>query len=90
MHESYYICMKLSKSLIFLFSLAFIFIVYTGIKLVNPNISSQSQEEKVQRIIGGHTPGYSTSTTNGELIDPISQMIPIEDAVIDPDKYLRF
>lgn len=81
--------MNLSKSIIILFSLAFIFIVYTGIKLVNPNISSHSQEEKVQRIIGGHTPGYSTSTTNGELIDPISQMIPIEDAVIDPDKYLR-
>ena len=39
--------------------------------------------------VSGHTPGYSTLQTSGDVLDPISLNVTIKDAVVDPMKYLR-
>jgi hypothetical protein len=42
-----------------------------------------------QNIVGGHTPGYNILETSGDVLDPISLNVTIQDAVVDPMKYLR-
>lgn len=42
-----------------------------------------------RNIVGGHTPGYNILETSGDVLDPISLNVTIQDAVVDPMKYLR-
>lgn len=42
-----------------------------------------------RNIVGGHTPGYNILETSGDVLDPISLNVAIQDAVVDPMKYLR-
>jgi len=39
--------------------------------------------------IGTHTPGYPTIKSKGSVLDPLSTEGSLDDAVIDPSKYLR-
>ena len=39
--------------------------------------------------VGGHTPGYPTLSTTGDVLDPTSLTINPETAVVDPFRYLR-
>ena len=69
----------------------------TSILLISYNNTSQSSARAQdgsndfpeKNIVGGHTPGYSTLETSGDVLDPISLNITIKDAVVDPMKYLR-
>ena len=38
---------------------------------------------------GGHTPGYPTLQTTGDVLDPTSFVINPKTAVVEPMKYLR-
>jgi manganese oxidase len=42
-----------------------------------------------RNIVGGHTPGYNILETSGDVLDPISLNVTMQDAVVDPMKYLR-
>ena len=55
---------------------------------IAPVFGQNSDNEKI-KTYGGHTPGYSTYTTDGDVLDPITELVSLDNAALDPDKYLR-
>ena len=72
-------------------------ILSTAVLLLSYNNNTQSlagaqdtnNDSPNQNIVGGHTPGYNILETSGDVLDPISLNVTIQDAVVDPMKYLR-
>jgi hypothetical protein len=72
-------------------------ILSTAVLLLSYNNNSQSSARAQdgtndfpdRNIVGGHTPGYNILETSGDVLDPISLNVTINDAVVDPMKYLR-
>jgi hypothetical protein len=60
-----------------------------NLSLVTAQNNSNNNTGFSKDIVGGHTPGYSTLKTSGDVLDPISLNVTIKDAVVDPMKYLR-
>jgi hypothetical protein len=60
-----------------------------NLSLVTAQNNSNNNKGFSKDIVGGHTPGYSTLKTSGDVLDPISLNVTIKDAVVDPMKYLR-
>jgi hypothetical protein len=82
---------------LWLFSAIAVAILSTAVLLLSYNNLTQSSaraqdginDSPDQNIVGGHTPGYNILETSGDVLDPISLNVTINDAVIDPTKYLR-
>jgi manganese oxidase len=51
--------------------------------------SINAQDLPKQDYIGGHTPGYPTIKTSGDILDPTTLTIDPKTAAVDPMKYLR-
>jgi hypothetical protein len=82
---------------LWLFSAIAIAILSTAVLLLSYNNLIQSSaraqdginDSPKRNIVGGHTPGYNILETSGDVLDPISLNVTIQDAVVDPMKYLR-
>ena len=82
---------------LWLFSAIAVTILSTAVLLLSYNNNSQSSARAQdgtndfpdRNIVGGHTPGYNILETSGDVLDPISLNVTIQDAVVDPMKYLR-
>src|ERR687895_367894 len=82
---------------LWLFSAIAIAILSTAVLLLSYNNLTQSSARAQDgindfpkpNIVGGHTPGYNILETSGDVLDPISLNVTIQDAVVDPMKYLR-
>ena len=82
---------------LWLFSAIAIAILSTTVLLLSYNNLTQSSARAQdgindipkRNIVGGHTPGYNILETSGDVLDPISLNVTIQDAVVDPMKYLR-
>ncbi|MDR4512768.1 MAG: multicopper oxidase domain-containing protein [Nitrososphaeraceae archaeon] len=48
-----------------------------------------AQSEDIKKTFGGYLPGYKAKDTTGDVLDPMLQVISLENAPIDPEKYLR-
>lgn len=85
------------KNRFWLLSALAIAILSTAVLLLSYNNNTQSlagaqdanNDFSNKNIVGGHTPGYNTLETSGDVLDPISLNVTIKDAVVDPMKYLR-
>lgn len=65
-------------------------VVILGLSLVLYSRASVTEQNSSKiDTVGGHTPGYPTLQTTGDVLDPTSLTINPETAVIDPSKYLR-
>jgi hypothetical protein len=51
-------------------------------------LGQQSESHENSKTIGGHSPGYPLVKSTGEILDPISNVLP-KDGIIDASKYLR-
>jgi FtsP/CotA-like multicopper oxidase with cupredoxin domain len=82
---------------LWLFSAIAIAILSTAVLLLSYSNLTQSSaraqdginDSPKPNIVGGHTPGYNILETSGDVLDPISLNVTIQDAVVDPMKYLR-
>jgi FtsP/CotA-like multicopper oxidase with cupredoxin domain len=82
---------------LWLFSAIATAILSTAVLLLSYNNLTQSSARAQdgindfpkRNIVGGHTPGYNILETSGDVLDPISLNVTIQDAVVDPMKYLR-
>lgn len=52
------------------------------------NTMAQNYSE-ITKSVGGHTPGYPVIKTGGDVLDPITIPGNSENAVVDPEEYLR-
>jgi manganese oxidase len=65
-------------------------VIILGLSLVLYTRASVTEQNSSKiDTVGGHTPGYPTLQTTGDVLDPTSLTINPETAVIDPSKYLR-
>jgi manganese oxidase len=85
------------RTRLWLFSAIAIAILSTSVLLLSYSNLTQSSARAQdgindfpkRNIVGGHTPGYNILETSGDVLDPISLNVTIQDAVVDPMKYLR-
>lgn len=56
---------------------------YSGVNTMAQNSSD------IAKFVGGHTPGYPVIKTGGDVLDPITIPGNSENAVVDPEEYLR-
>ena len=85
------------KTRLLLFFAIAIAVLSTTVLLIFYNNNTQSlaraqdgsNDFSKKSIVGGHTPGYNFLETSGDVLDPISLNVTIQDAVVDPMKYLR-
>ena len=65
-------------------------VIILGLSLVLYSRASVTEQNSSKiDTVGGHTPGYPTLSTTGDVLDPTSLTINPETAVVDPFKYLR-
>ena len=65
-------------------------VIILGLSLVLYSRASVNEQNSSKiDTVGGHTPGYPTLSTTGDVLDPTSLTINPETAVVDPFKYLR-
>lgn len=48
-----------------------------------------AQSDDIKKTFGGYLPGYKAKDTTGNVLDPMSQVMSLENAVLDPEQYLR-
>lgn len=78
--------------LLSLFSIVIGFAIIFVIVIFNQNSVSDTSAQSSKHpknLIGTHTPGYPIMHSNGVILDPISARGNLQNAVIDPSKYLR-
>ncbi len=72
-----------------LFGIAFSIIIFAISTALYSRSSLSDQNSSKLDTFGGHTPGYPTLQTTGDVLDPTSLVINPKTAVVDPMKYLR-
>ena len=72
-----------------LFGIAISIIIFAISTALYSKSSFSDQNSSKLNTFGGHTPGYPTLQTNGDVLDPTSFVINPKTAVVDPMKYLR-
>src|SRR5574339_197863 len=72
-----------------LFGIAISIVVFAISTAVYSKSSLSDQNSSKLNTFGGHTPGYPTLQTTGDVLDPTSLVINPKNAVVDPMKYLR-
>jgi len=72
-----------------LFGIAISIVVFSISTAAYSKSSLSDQNSSKVNTFGGHTPGYPTLQTTGDVLDPTSLVINPKDAVVDPMKYLR-
>jgi FtsP/CotA-like multicopper oxidase with cupredoxin domain len=70
-------------------STAVLLLSYSNLIQSSARAQDGTNDFSKRNIVGGHTPGYNILETSGDVLDPISLNVTIQDAVVDPMKYLR-
>lgn len=76
---------------VILFSVS-IYYMFLSIDKSFPTMNSNyayAQSEDIKKTFGGYLPGYKAKDTTGNVLDPMSQVMSLENAVLDPEQYLR-
>lgn len=75
--------------IVVLFGIATSIVILAVSTILFSRSSLSEQNSSKLETFGGHTPGYPTLTTTGDVIDPMNSVINPKNAVVDPMKYLR-
>jgi manganese oxidase len=75
--------------IVVLFGIATSIVILAISTILYSRSSLSEQNSSKLETFGGHTPGYPTLTTTGDVIDPMNSVINPKNAVVDPMKYLR-